>query len=74
MNAPISSPEHRQMERAARQAEVVAALQQVLPAHALLWTPEDTTPYECDGLSAYRERPLAVALPETYAQVQAVLR
>ncbi|MDO8456048.1 MAG: FAD-linked oxidase C-terminal domain-containing protein, partial [Burkholderiaceae bacterium] len=35
---------------------------------------EDTTPYECDGLTAYRERPLVVALPETYAEVQAVLK
>ncbi|WP_296872139.1 FAD-linked oxidase C-terminal domain-containing protein [Tibeticola sp.] len=61
-------------ERAARQREVVAALLAVLPAHAVLYTPEDTTPYECDGLTAYRERPLAVALPETEAQVQAVLR
>jgi glycolate oxidase len=46
----------------------------VLPAHALLWQPEDTTPYECDGLTAYRERPLVVALPETEAQVAAVLK
>ncbi|MDT9000127.1 FAD-linked oxidase C-terminal domain-containing protein [Paucibacter sp. APW11] len=56
------------------QAELVAALQPLLPAHALLWTPEDTTPYECDGLTAYRERPLAVALPEDEAQLAAVLR
>ncbi|GAB3187290.1 FAD-linked oxidase C-terminal domain-containing protein [Hydrogenophaga aquatica] len=61
-------------DRAARQAEVVRALGAVLPAHALLYTPEDTVPYECDGLTAYRERPLAVALPETEDQVQAVLR
>ena len=74
MNAPLSPAEIPQLERATRQAEVVAALQKVLPAHALLWHAEDTTPYECDGLSAYRERPLAVALPETYAQVQAVLQ
>lgn len=60
--------------RAARQREVVAALQAVLPPHALLWQSEDTTPYECDGLTAYRQRPLAVALPETGAQVGAVLR
>jgi glycolate oxidase len=60
--------------RATRQREVVAALQAVLPAHALLWQPEDTTPYECDGLTAYRQRPLAVALPETERQVGAVLR
>ena len=41
-------------ERAARQAEVVHALSQHVPAHALLWNSEDTTPYECDGLTAYR--------------------
>jgi glycolate oxidase len=61
-------------ERATRQAEVVRALAAVLPAHALLWHDEDTTPYECDGLTAYRQRPLVVALPETYEQVAAVLR
>ena len=60
--------------RAARQAEVVQALLQHLPAHALLWNSEDTTPYECDGLTAYRQRPLVVVLPETYDQVQAVLQ
>ena len=74
MNAPTSPPELSSLERAGRQAQVVRALLAVLPAHALLYTPEDTTPYECDGLTAYRERPLAVALPETYAQVQAVLK
>ncbi|MBE2241866.1 MAG: FAD-binding protein [Burkholderiaceae bacterium] len=62
------------VERALRQAEVVAALAAVLPARALLWQREDVTPYECDGLTAYRERPLAVALPETEAEVAAVLR
>ncbi|MFY7865270.1 FAD-linked oxidase C-terminal domain-containing protein [Roseateles sp.] len=53
---------------------MVQALAQALPAHALLWHGEDTTPYECDGLTAYRQRPLVVALPETEAQVAAVLR
>ncbi|MCP5217152.1 MAG: FAD-binding protein [Burkholderiaceae bacterium] len=57
-----------------RQAQVVQALQAVLPADAVLWTDEQTTPYECDGLTAYRQRPLAVALPATEAQVQAVLQ
>ena len=60
--------------RAARQREVVAALAPLLPAHALLWQREDTVPYECDGLTAYREQPLVVALPETEAQVAALLR
>lgn len=74
MNAPASTEQHSLLERSERQSQVVRALQAVLPAHALLWNTEDTTPYECDGLTAYRQRPLVVALPETYAQVQAVLK
>ena len=62
------------LSRTDRQAQVVQALSTVLPAHALLYTLEDTVPYECDGLTAYRERPLVVALPETESQVQAVLK
>ncbi|MEY4426227.1 MAG: hypothetical protein RL535_525 [Pseudomonadota bacterium] len=56
------------------QSKVVAALLQVVPKHALLWHDEDTTPFECDGLTAYRQRPMVVALPETYTQVQAILK
>jgi glycolate oxidase len=79
MNAPLPSSATAAASadtqaRAARQNEVVAALAAVLPAHALLWHSEDTVPYECDGLTAYRQRPLVVALPETEAQVAAVLR
>lgn len=72
----LASPTHTPSasERAARQAEVVAALRAHVPEHALLYQSEDTTPYECDGLTAYRQRPLVVCLPETYAQVQAVLK
>ena len=55
-------------------AQVLRGLEPHLPKHALLYQTEDTTPYECDGLTAYRQRPLLVALPETEAQVQAVLR
>src|SRR5450755_2883484 len=60
-------------ERQRRQAEVVAALGACLPAHALLWQREDTVAYECDGLTAYREQPLVVALPENEAQIAAIL-
>ena len=78
MNSPIpfdaALAAEQAAERAALQQRVVQALSQVLPQDAILYTPEDTTPYECDGLTAYRERPLVVALPETEAQVQAVLR
>ncbi|WP_419185566.1 FAD-linked oxidase C-terminal domain-containing protein [Polynucleobacter meluiroseus] len=58
----------------ALQSKLVAALSPILPEHALLWEPEDTIPYECDGLAAYRKMPLAVALPETEAQVTQILK
>ena len=74
MNAPLTSEQQNTLDRSERQAKVVKALLQVLPQHALLYTSEDTVPYECDGLTAYRARPLCVALPETADQVQAVLQ
>jgi len=74
MNAPAIATEHALLQRAERQSQIVRALQAHLPAHALIWHSEDTTPYECDGLTAYRQRPLVVALPETEAQVAAVLK
>jgi glycolate oxidase len=40
----------------------------------VLWQEEDTRPYECDGLTAYRRVPMVVALPETEEQVQRILR
>jgi glycolate oxidase len=74
MNAPLIAVQHGSLQKPERQSQVVRALQNHLPAHALIWHAEDTTPYECDGLTAYRQRPLAVALPETEAQVAAVLK
>ncbi len=52
----------------------IAALRRILPARGLLMGDEELRPYECDGLTAYRQMPLLVALPETEAQVVAVLR
>jgi glycolate oxidase len=55
-------------------AALVAALRAALPPSSVLSELEDTRPYECDGLSAYRQPPLAVALPADEAQVLAVLK
>jgi glycolate oxidase len=54
--------------------EVVAALRAFLPERAILHEEEDTRPYECDGLTAYRQLPMVVALPETEEQVQRILK
>ena len=58
---------------AARQQAVVAALLAVLPARCVLSDAEDTRPYECDGLAAYRQLPMVVTLPDTEEQVIAIL-
>ena len=52
---------------------VVRALREFLPARAILHEEEDTRPYECDGLTAYRQLPMVVALPETEEQVRRIL-
>ncbi len=57
-----------------RQREVAAALRAFLPATAVLFEQEDVKPYECDGLSAYRQVPMVVALPENEQQVRRILR
>jgi glycolate oxidase len=62
------------VERAQRQLEVVAELRKVVPAHCVMFKEEDTRPYECDGLSMFRQLPMVVVLPETEAQVIAILK
>jgi glycolate oxidase len=53
---------------------VHAQLAAILPPASLLTSGEDTRPYECDGLTLFREQPAAVLLPENEAQVVALLR
>lgn len=53
---------------------LIESLAAALPPACLLYHQEDLRPYECDGLSVYRQVPMAVVLPQTEAQVAAVLR
>lgn len=53
---------------------LIAELRSILPPAALLVDHEDLKPYECDGLAAYREMPLLVALPDDETQVVAILK
>ncbi len=57
-----------------QQKRVAEALRAFLPERCVLWQEEDTRPYECDGLTAYRRVPMVVALPETDEQVQRILK
>ncbi len=70
MSTPISVS-------AERRRQVADALRARLPAHVansvVLSDPEDTRPYECDGLAAYRQLPMVVTLPTSEEQVLAIL-
>jgi len=51
----------------------IALLRGQLPAECVLHQVEDLRPYECDALSAYRQLPLAVVMPQTLAQIRTTL-
>ena len=74
MHAPATANTQDLLSKAELLAHILRGLEPYFPPHSLLYQTEDTTPYECDGLTAYRQRPLLVALPETEEQVAAVLR
>ena len=57
-----------------RRADIVAALRSIVPGEGVIDDLDGMRPYECDALSAYRQMPLVVVLPETVAQVAAILR
>ncbi len=57
-----------------RRHMIVAGLKRIVPAHCVLDDDSSMKAYDTDGLSAYRQMPLVVVLPETTAQVAAVLK
>ncbi|MGH8140043.1 MAG: FAD-linked oxidase C-terminal domain-containing protein [Steroidobacteraceae bacterium] len=69
-------PEQTDLSRAPtreRQSAVASALRTVLPADSVLARDEELQPYECDGLTAFRQVPMLVVLPRTEEQVRDVL-
>ncbi len=61
---------HHQFDETA----LLQELQRLLTPDSVLHEAEDTRPYECDGLSAYRQLPMIVVLPATVDEVQEVMR
>src|SRR5712672_4478544 len=55
-------------------ADVVRALRAIVPGEGVIAGEREMRPYESDGLTAYRQLPFVVVLPETTTQVAAVLR
>ena len=58
----------------AHRSEIVAALKAIVPGEGLIDAARQMSVYESDGLTAYKQMPMVVVLPETVAQVSAVLR
>ena len=57
-----------------RRSEIITALSGIVPGESVISNEDELRVYECDGLSAYRQIPMAVVLPETTAQVSAILK
>jgi glycolate oxidase len=58
----------------ARKDEIATALRRIVPGEGVIVEEDELRPYESDGLTAYRQPPLMVVLPETVDQVSRVLR
>jgi glycolate oxidase len=58
----------------ARRDEVVTALRSIVPGEGVIASERAMKPYECDGLTAYRQLPMVVVLPDSTEQVARVLR
>ncbi|QDC37754.1 FAD-linked oxidase C-terminal domain-containing protein [Sphingobium fuliginis] len=57
-----------------RREAIIAALKRIVRGEGVISEAAELRPYESDGLTAYRQPPMVVVLPETVEQVSAVLR
>ncbi|MBP8234750.1 MAG: FAD-binding protein [Rhizorhabdus sp.] len=71
MSLKMPEPDGRTLQQ---RGAIVAALRAIVPGEGVIDDPAELRPYESDGLTAYRQPPLAVVLPETVDQLCRVLR
>jgi glycolate oxidase len=57
-----------------RRREIVKALRSIVPGEGVIATEREMKPYQSDGLTAYRQMPMVVVLPDTLGQIARVLR
>ncbi len=57
----------------ARRGEIVAALRRIVPGEGVIESEAERRAFESDGLTAYAQAPMLVVLPQTTAEVSAVL-
>jgi glycolate oxidase len=71
MTVAMPAPDETVLKRRDR---IVAALRRIVPGEGVIAAEREMRPYECDGLTAYRQLPMVVVLPETTAQVSRILK
>ena len=71
MSMRMPEPDGAVLERRER---IVAALRTIVPGEGVIAAERELRPYESDGLTAYRQLPMVVVLPETTEQVAEILR
>jgi glycolate oxidase len=57
-----------------RRKEIIAGLSRLVASEALIVSDDERRAFETDGLTAYRQMPLAVVLPSSTAEVSAIMR
>ena len=58
----------------ARRVDIIEQLRAIVPGEGVIVDEDELRAYECDGLTAYRQLPMVVVLPETTEQISRVLR
>jgi glycolate oxidase len=71
MSVRMPEPDGAVLERRER---IIAALRTIVPGEGVIAAERELRPYESDGLTAYRQLPMVVVLPETVEQVAEILR
>ena len=71
MSVRMPEPDRAVLERRGR---IVAALRTIVAGEGVISAERELRPYESDGLTAYRQLPMVVVLPETTRQVAEILR
>jgi glycolate oxidase len=71
MSLRMPEPDGAVLERRER---IIAALRTIVPGEGVIAAERELRPYETDGLTAYRQLPMVVVLPETTEQVAEILR
>src|SRR6266571_5376838 len=71
MALAMPEPDRAILERSGR---IVERLRAIVPGEGVIASAQAMRPYECDGLTAYRQLPMVVVLPETTAQVSSILQ